>query len=489
MKKISPVYVIVLLLLAPYFLLLTKLNTSVAFDVEELWWVFKNSAIQSLGSSFATIFFAVILAGGILSLPGVSKSKAWLLRMLLWPTFLPHLLVIILLLNVVDPFPIGTIGIILVQTMIYSGLIAVELTKNIQSQSQSMVETALVYGSRPWKNFFLLLSKHRRDLRSFFLLVFTMAFTSFSVPLIIGGGRGTNIEILIYEKIRISGNWSAAISYSLLQMVFLLALSFLHRPQEQKNSSALSSSPWPSGASPYGLQFFSWFYVLFFVFGFLYEALQGFIQLRQLPFWKTEMFARLIPSITLSVMVGFLTMSMLSLSVWGWPLKRPRQFLLGYVSPSTALIGFAFLFVSGFSSSHSSSRETLVYCFAFSLLMLPGLYRLLIDQKMETLRDQISTAQILGATPMTIWLRIILPQIGPSIGRASGLSALWAIGDFALAKLLLRSDNTLALMSEGLVSSYRIEASAAIAFLIVVIGFGIYLFFEGIAHVYHRKFV
>jgi thiamine transport system permease protein len=63
-----------------------------------------------------------------------------------------------------------------------------------------------------------LVSKGRIEIRGF---------GSFSVPLVVGGARGTTVEVLIYEKIRLSGHWSEAIILALLQSVFIFTLAFI----------------------------------------------------------------------------------------------------------------------------------------------------------------------------------------------------------------------------------------------------------------------
>ena len=70
--------------------------------------------------------------------------------------------------------------------------------------------------------------------------------------------------------------------------------------------------------------------------------------------------------------------------------------------------------------------------------------------------------------------------------RLAGIASFWAVGDFALGKLLLPQDVTLSLLIESLLSSYRLNAAMALMSLLLVLGICCYLFFWSLQFVYSK---
>jgi thiamine transport system permease protein len=59
----------------------------------------------------------------------------------------------------------------------------------------------------------------------------------------------------------------------------------------------------------------------------------------------------------------------------------------------------------------------------------------------------------------------------------AGIASLWAFGEFALGRVLLSQNLNWALLSESLMSSYRIEAGLGVGFLILFSGGLLFTFF------------
>lgn len=471
------------LLVCPYLIILGHMQFNESWPWEELGWALRNSLVQSFFSAALASILSVVLASGLLALP-----EGWLRsgveRLLPLPAFLPTLVVVVLLLSWLEPFPIGTVGVVLAHGVLCCGLLAVDLFQSLRRQCTSMAETALIFGAGPWKIWRLVIRSQFPLLKKHFFLIFTIAFTSFSIPLILGGGKGTSIEILIYEKIKISGDWSQATFLSIFQLGALAFLSFFvwrgGSGVEVRSQPAMR----PSFSTPKFFAVFPCLYVAFFIGGFIYDAFTGWSQLSQLPFWQEEIVSRIAPSFFTSVLGGFFILLILSLSLWAWPVSWFRYFLLSYVAPSTALLGFGLLFFSSLPAQY----EFVIYSFGFAILVAPGLYRLALDARMSELERQIQVAEVLGAGPSQVWSQIVLPQTTSTLFRLSGLGGLWLMGDFALSKILFSTDRTLSLLVEGMMSSYRVEAATALTGLLVALGLVVFLFFEVAGYVYSRKF-
>ncbi|HRO67241.1 MAG TPA: iron ABC transporter permease, partial [Pseudobdellovibrionaceae bacterium] len=225
---------LVLFLLFPFLFLLWRFPNGLRVDPGELWWAFSNSFRQAFGSAT----FSLVL-GMIFFSPKVKRHWRLLFEiLLLLPNFLPPLFVLLAVLNLVDPFPMGLPGMILVHTIMNWGLVAVSAARLIESRLGGMAELAWIegasFGTFLKRVFFPLLW---RDLGSLWLFVFVVCFSGFAVPLVVGGGRGTTLEVLIYEKIRFSTNWSEAVAIAAIQSLFLFGLSWVLVRGEGKPSS------------------------------------------------------------------------------------------------------------------------------------------------------------------------------------------------------------------------------------------------------------
>ena len=89
----------------------------------------------------------------------------------------------------------------------------------------------------------------------------------------------------------------------------------------------------------------------------------------------------------------------------------------------------------------------------------------------------------MGASDFLIWRRILVPQIWGVACVLAGVASLWAFGEFALGKVLLSHNMSWALLSEALMSSYRIEAGLGVGFLILFCGGLLFAFFWRLGNV------
>ncbi|MBO9668082.1 MAG: iron ABC transporter permease, partial [Bdellovibrio sp.] len=158
-------------------------------DWGELWWAFKNSFLQAFLSATLSLFIGGWASLGILNFAS-GRGRKFRLGMeilCLLPNFLPPLFVLLAILNVVDPFPMGIIGISIVHTMMNFGLVAVLLAGVIENKVGGVAELSLVEGSGRLRFLFKgMLPMLKKDLWLLGLFIFVVSFGSFSVPLIVG---------------------------------------------------------------------------------------------------------------------------------------------------------------------------------------------------------------------------------------------------------------------------------------------------------------
>jgi thiamine transport system permease protein len=321
----------------------------------------------------------------------------------------------------------------------------------------------------------------RKDFLSIGLFVFSVCFASFSIPLVVGGGRGTTLEVLIYEKIRLSSDWGAALFLSLLQSAILWTMSLAVRPH--RLTAETRKSNFKIIESSFGLLVFICVMCAYFI-GYgqgLLESMTKFNFIVEVwdSFWRA-----FFGSWLLGVLAGGLTLLLLLSLLWlnseGWF----DRFFAGYWAPSTSLTGFAFLLIAPNEGIYAYFK----IAFAFVVLNLNSFYRMGWQKNIQELKKSREVATVLGAARKTIFFRIELPQVFKRACFFSGLMAVWMVGDFGLSRILAYKDFSLALMSETYLSSYRMAEATLLSFFVLIVGLLVLTIFWSLSYVYDRKF-
>lgn len=486
-KKIVFLFFFVFLL-SPYVLLFghwtQSLSSLQSLDLAELKWAIKNSFFQSFFSSFFAFVLGLFLFFGLgqcrLWWPENKKLLALIEFLVLAPSFLPALFLILVVMSLVQPFPIGLIGVSLLHALMNAGLVAVMLDQLYQEKIEGLAQVATVFGAP--KLFFIkrIFSFIAKDLLAIFIFVFILCFSSFSVPMIAGGGTATTLEILIYEKIRFSGEWGAAVLLSLLQLVliFLFTLNPL-KTQAPRLDRPRTQIVFFNGIISVLILIF---YCFLFSGYFVYQSVSGFEQLMNISGLVTEAVALIPSSLFLALSVGFVVMGLLLLSVWSAPNFKLQKWISGMASPSTSLLGLALLLMP----FPFAIDPMLKWTIGFAYLIFSTVYRWGWLQSLTRIQSQIQIAELMGADSFLIYKKIIFPQMFSPACRLAGIASFWAVGDFALGKLLLPQDVTLSLLIESLLSSYRLNAAMALMSLLLLLGVCCYLFFWSLQYVYAK---
>jgi thiamine transport system permease protein len=447
----------------PYGVLLVKIGNLKIGNFAELFWALKNTAIQSVGAALLSLMVGFALSFGIP--PLASRWRPWMTAGLFFPFFVPSLYIIALWMAHVSWMGVGNFIVMIAQGLIASGYVAVRLREVFESKLASYAIVAETLGSDRKLFFRKALGVVRPEMISLFFFVFVVTATSFAVPLVLGGSEGSNLEILIYEKIRISFAWEEALSISLVQLAVILLFSFLQKkysgtPAGQQKHHSFFFVPWS--------QIPLLAYLGFFVAGFFWGLPGGIESVQRLPGVFPLFFESLGRSLLLGTGFALLVVLLLSAAVLQLKVKFFHQFLQGFVAPSTALIGFAFLFFPTSSDSLVFTK----YLVAFFCLVFGSLYRWGIQNMIHDLNRQTLVAETLGAGSRTIFLRIVFPQVIDKIVLVSCVGGFWFVGDFALAKLIVGKEVLASLVVENLISSYRTEAGLILGLVMLVMAGG-----------------
>lgn len=450
----------------PYLVFLKYFHFSWGFDPGEVFWALRNSLVPSVAAAAAVTALGIPLSGGVRMLPARWRSRA--LGLLLAPQVFPVLYSLLIAFSLLKPFPMGVTGVGLVFALINLGFAGVLLFGAAERKLVRLAAISEVYGLGRtrflWRIYLPLL---RRDLVVVFFMVLVMCMASFSVPLIAGGGRGTNLEVLIYEKIFIQQDWNAAFTLSMLQtlLIFLVSLRlFGRRPEQEEAAPFAGSRRAPVYLRSAGGLTLGAAYVILYLGGYFTGLRQS---LGHLPFlfmyiWDLGAAALF----TAQALAAYLLVNFLLLVLWLADFLRRGRFnpAVHLVSLSTVVTGFSLYLLFPVSARYDLPKISL----GMTLLLFPVLFRLFLQRPVEELGRQITVARVHGLPARVILVEVILRQIRrPLLGWLAFL-ILWFAGDYAILKALGVQTQTLGLMSAGFLSSYRLPLSYLMSAIILL---------------------
>ncbi len=472
---------IVVFLLYPFLVLFFKISGNVHIDMDELFWSLKNTSLQAFLSALFSLLFGFFLSLGVLSYQNFNKYRTSLDLFFLLPSFIPNLFIIIALMNLIDPFPIGMIGIIIAHVVINTGIVAIFLKNNIQLKLGISGELALVMGSSRMRFLTkILIPQLKKDFFEIFFFVFCICFSSFSIPMVIGGGRGVNLEILIYEKIRIYSDWSSGVIIATLQSLILFAFSFLTFKSQKYQSKQNFNFQIISSKSV--LLFFFIIYLLFLA-SFFRGLFEGTGLSSDFYLFKSELFSALVGTLILSTVVGLCVFGYLILLSYVWNNNMFAKFLQGYLTPSSALVALSLLIVGPNTGIFVFLKISIALLILYSSLA----YRLGWNSLLYELEAEKEKALILGASENLIFKKIVIPLVLRKAFFISGLCAFWTSGEFAISKILAQSDFTLAMVTETFISQYRLSIASWLTLVVLCLGVLIFYIFIEVGRVLSQK--
>ncbi len=444
----------------------------------DVFTVFAFTAWQAFLSALGSMIFGVLSASGLLYLhTSRAHQRFHLLQVLmLLPNAIP---VLMLILSCLKLFPEtrGLAGIVWIHVLLNSGLVALAFFRLVSGKMSGMSELAWIEGASR-RNFIFkaVIPYLGGDLSLIFLSIFALCFTSFGVPLIVGGSHATTVEVLIYEQLRLSNSFGSAWGLAVLQMLFIFALSSFFRFQETRLAPREFVAPLLSSKACVTLALLP---PLIVVFGLLDGFREGFRHLRGLTDLLQLLPELLAGSMLVGFGVGLFTLMFLITLVYIGPDGWLRMVLLGYVAPSSVLTGFALLILFHGTGALSLLKISI----GVTLVSIPTFYRLQWDAVITSMQGQVDVARTLGADELLIFDRILLPQVWQPACFLSGIAAFWAWGDFSISTVIAERSLTVALLVEQLMQSYRFDVATVLVWLLLFGGGVTFLIFWGLGHV------
>ncbi len=514
MKKVSFISLVVIpLVLLPFFVFLFK-SFSLRLPSSPEWqMVFLSTFAQAGLSAFLSVSLGLMGALGLLSLVGKPLNYVTVELFCLLPALAPPLITVMAYINVSESFMASSYffsfySVLVVHVLMNTGLSACFFCRLFQRQNKLWPAFALLYGASRWfllKK--LLFFEFRKDLILIFLLIFSLCWTSFSVPLLVGGVSGQTLEVLIAEKLKDPATWPSALALFMLEtsLVFVFFLFIYGNPQSGRQDELDSSDRSPSPIKPqrglqdefdssdrspspikpkklYLLPCRPWLVLpllpsLLLIGGLTGPALFSLHSiLPDIILIKSAIGKACLQSLMVGMGTGIVTFILLSLVAFALRDLFLGRFLMAYTGASTAFMGFAFLLMG----SESLWSVGLKWVLGLSLLFLPALYRLKGESLLSRLRTQAQVANLMGAKAGMSFAKIIFPQCLKIFCFLSGVSAFWAVGDFAYSSIVAGEHSHLALLIQDLLGAYRLKLATALTWLLIFIGALCFLLFTSL---------
>lgn len=471
-----------LFLLFPFLVLLLHFQMVTRWDWNEFWWALRNSIAQGFWSALVSCMGGLFLASGLIFCENRFSRWVNFNIFFLLPNFLPNLFILIGLMSLIDPFPMGSMGVVIVNAFINFGLCGVILKEVIKTKLSRQSDIAFILGASRW-NFYsrVLWPLIRKDILQVFFLIFVLAFSNFAIPLLVGGGKGINLEILIYEKIKIYNDWGTAVLVSGVQSLMLFAFSLVNF----NANTVVNLNPHLQSRfleSRFSFYLFSFLYLVFF-YSYFEGVWEGIGSWGDFELYSDEIINGIFGTLFISIGVGCTIFALLMVITRVHQTNWFHRFLNGYIAPSTALTGFAFLAFG----PNTSFWVLMKIVLGLSLCYVIYLYKMGYGNYLIELNRYKEKAGLLGASDSLVFWKILFPLTYKRMFLYSGIAAFWATGDYGISKIIANRDLSLALLSETFLSHYRIGFSSLLSFILLVLGLLVFLVFRGVQNVVSRK--
>ncbi|MBY0386375.1 ABC transporter permease subunit [bacterium] len=446
--------------------------------------VFVLSMSQSFLSAIFSLLFGVWGSCGLFWLENRLSKKLYTLCefLVLLPALLPAIFIVVSVLNVFPGFPFGLPGVVFLHVFSEVGMVSWVLKRLLSQKLSDLGDWALTTPTSARYFLYTAFPILRRDILQVLLILLFYFLTSFSIPLIVGSHSMAGMEVVIFEKVMLAQQWNQALTLFIYQSGFLVLLLFgilffKPIPVEISGLRRLTLLEKSSGMLPLLVPPF--IVLISAIFG----SAKGLYQIQQ----QSDILTNWDVYVSGSLLVGFVTggfvFILLSICTYFLQFRKTQLFFTSLVTPSFVILALACRPDNIWNDLLSPISLSWALCIAF----LPAVVRLGLLQTVDHLSEQIEMAYFLGASPIEIFRRITWPQVLPSVSLLSGLAAIWAVGDFSLSRIILGSDQTLAMWVHSLVEHYRWSSAQLLSGLILLCGAVVFSFFAGVAYVSRQK--
>ena len=477
-----PAYLLCFSLASPFVFFLIKLKSIPWLGDLKFFLIFLMTVFQASVSAFLSLLLAVLASRGLLSLSH-KRYYFFVEALVLLPCLIPPLILVLSLVHWVELiaiFPFGLTALIISQTLTYTGLCAIAITRILLKHSSSLSEWALIHKVPPLQFFRVLIKTVLlKDIKILFILVFTSAFTSLSLPLLAGGSSFFSLEFFIYENLKNPSLWSQAFALILFQSLFIFFICWKAFSQSSSFDKSLSDKK--IYLIPKKIFLLIPFSAVFLSIGGLF-FISDTIAFTKLVSLSSFILSASLNSVILSLGVGCFTMLLLIALCFSYQNVKARKWIASFTPPGVSFMGLAFLLLPFYSQSFVLIKWIL----GLTLLLFPWLYRFRGERALEKMSFQVETARILGAGWGLIFNEILWPNSRSVFFLCAGLASFWACGDFAYSLIVSSGHWNLSLIVYDLFSSYRLEEAILLSWLLLAISFFVFLFWMSFIFIFDK---
>ncbi len=375
----------------------------------------------------------------------------------------------------------GLSGILLAHVVLDGAFAARILLARLDAIPQSRLKMGQSLGLSAWKRFALIdWPALRGSLPGLGAIIFLLAFTSFPIVLLLGGGPANQtLEVAIYTAVRLDFDLVGAVRLALTQiavcsLVIVVASAFSPIP------SALGRSVQPRWRDAAPVRALQWFTLALGAIGFalplvsvLYDGLgAGLVRvLGQASFWWSTL-----TSISIGASSALLTLVLALVLALGRSAVEHRVArtvlnipAYAYLAVPAVVLSLGFFLLVRASGVSVSLAAPIVVVIANSLLSLPFAIATLGPPLDAIMRTRGKLIRSLGLSGWHQFSRIEYPLLGRDIGLMLALAFCFSLGDLGVIALFGTQDfQTLPLLMYRALGSYKTNDAAAIAALLLI---------------------
>lgn len=375
----------------------------------------------------------------------------------------------------------GLSGILLAHVILDGAFAARILLARLDAIPHSRLKMGQSLALNAWQRFALIdWPALRGSLPGLGAIIFLLAFTSFPIVLLLGGGPANQtLEVAIYTAVRLDFDLAGAVRLALTQIaicsiVILIASAFTPPP------ASLSHSAQPSWRDAGPVRVLQWSIMALGAIGFalpllsvLYDGLAGGLLrvLAQASFWRAT-----VTSIVIGGSSALLTLGLALILSLGRSAAEHRaaRTVLGipafaYLAVPAVVLSLGFFLLVRSSGVPAGAAAPIVVVIANSLLSLPFAIATLGPPLDAIMRTRGKLIRSLGLSGWGQFIRIEYPLLGRDIGLMLALAFCFSLGDLGVIALFGTQDfQTLPLMMYRALGSYKSNDAAVIAALLLI---------------------
>ncbi|WDR01147.1 hypothetical protein PSQ19_09600 [Devosia algicola] len=390
----------------------------------------------------------------------------------------------------------GLSGILLAHVILDGAFAARILLARLDSIPQERLKTGQSLNLSPWTRFIILdWQAMRGTLPGLAAIIFLLAFTSFPIVLLLGGGPANQtLEVAIYAAVRQDFDLRGAVLLALTQIgvCSIIIFSAAALPAVPSSLGPSSTKSWRDRAWALGL---AWIVLGLATLGFVLPLASVLVDglaaglinlLSTVSFWHASATSLIVGSISALLTLTFTLALSLGRSASA---SQQLRIVLGLPAYAYLAVPAVVLSLGGFLLVRSmgiapGAAAPYVVVFANALLALPFAVATLGPPLDTIARSRGKLIRSLGLSSWQQFKLIEYPLLGRDVGVVLALSFCFSLGDLGVIALFGTQDfTTLPLLMFRALGAYRSDDAAAIAAILLI---GTIAAFEALPRLFER---